>query len=72
MAHAYSVIVVSYLLAFVHGHTLMQHPVPFRSQLLDNGPMNKDGSNWPCSGEKNFDPEGVMNIWDRGSTQYLQ
>jgi hypothetical protein len=56
----------------VHAHTYMQHPVPFRSQLLYNGPVEKDGSDWPCKGERNFDPEGVMNIWERGSEQYLQ
>lgn len=50
----------------------MQNPVPFPSQLKDNGPMNKDGSNWPCGGEKEFDPNGIMNIWERGSTQELQ
>jgi hypothetical protein len=58
----------------------MQHPIPFASQLRGdvhgnkdgNGPMNKDGSNWPCNGEKDFDPQGVMNVWERGSTQYLQ
>ncbi|KAH8760414.1 hypothetical protein F5883DRAFT_465270, partial [Diaporthe sp. PMI_573] len=54
------------------GHTLMQNPVPFPSQLKDNGPMKNDGSNWPCSGETEFDPNGIMNIWDRGSTQHLQ
>lgn len=54
------------------GHTLMQNPIPFPSQLRDNGPMNKDGSNWPCSGETEFDPNGIMNIWERGSTQHLQ
>ncbi|EKD20942.1 uncharacterized protein L3040_005878 [Drepanopeziza brunnea f. sp. 'multigermtubi'] len=63
----------------ISGHTLMQHPIPFASQLggdgrgiNDNGPMKSDGSNWPCNGEKDFDPKGVMNIWERGSTQYLQ
>ncbi|KAH7395982.1 hypothetical protein BKA64DRAFT_675076 [Cadophora sp. MPI-SDFR-AT-0126] len=56
----------------VNAHTFMQHPVPFASQLRDNSPMNKDGSNWPCKGETEFDPAGVMNVWERGSTQYLQ
>ncbi|KAK0099568.1 hypothetical protein ONS95_013536 [Cadophora gregata] len=56
----------------VNGHTLMQHPIPFPSQLLDNGPMAKDGSNWPCKGEKDFNNNGIMNVWERGSTQYLQ
>ena len=56
----------------VHGHTLMQKPVPFPSQLSDNGPMAKDGSNWPCSGEAEFDPHGIVNIWERQSTQQLQ
>ncbi|KAK2624160.1 hypothetical protein QTJ16_006110 [Diplocarpon rosae] len=54
------------------GHTLMQNPVPFPSQLKSNAPMNKDGSNWPCSGETEYHPDGVMNVWERGSTQYLQ
>ncbi|KAG4442706.1 hypothetical protein IFR05_001813 [Cadophora sp. M221] len=56
----------------VRGHTYMQHPVPYASQLRNNDPMNKDGSNWPCKGEKDFDPKGVMNVWELGSTQYLQ
>ncbi|KAH6699050.1 hypothetical protein BKA61DRAFT_583088 [Leptodontidium sp. MPI-SDFR-AT-0119] len=56
----------------VRGHTYMQHPIPYASQLRDNFPMNKDGSNWPCNGEKEYDPKGVMNVWERGSTQYLQ
>ncbi|PVH76864.1 lytic polysaccharide monooxygenase [Cadophora sp. DSE1049] len=56
----------------VSGHTLMQNPIPFSSQLLDNGPMAKDGSDWPCKGEKRFNPNGVMNMWERGSTQHLQ
>ncbi|CAL3966795.1 hypothetical protein PZA11_003279 [Diplocarpon coronariae] len=60
------------LLTPIRGHTFMQNPVPFASQLRSNGPMSRDGSDWPCSGEKDFDPAGVMNIWQRGSTQYLQ
>lgn len=72
MIHGHHFLVAAICAVVVQGHTLMQHPVPFRSQLLDNGPMEKDGSNWPCSGETNFDPEGVMNIWERGSEQYLQ
>ncbi|KAH7393659.1 hypothetical protein BKA64DRAFT_92801 [Cadophora sp. MPI-SDFR-AT-0126] len=56
----------------VSGHTLMQNPVPFPSQLRSNAPMAKDGSNWPCKGEKEFNPNGIMNVWERGSTQYLQ
>ncbi|KAL1858040.1 hypothetical protein Daus18300_010152 [Diaporthe australafricana] len=65
-------ILVASLITQASGHTLMQHPVPFPSQLKDNGPMNKDGSNWPCSGEKEFNTDGIMNIWERGSSQHLQ
>ncbi|KAK9784955.1 putative Endoglucanase [Seiridium cardinale] len=60
------------MLSHVLGHTLMQHPIPFPSQLKDNGPMAKDGSNWPCSGETEYDWSGISNIWQRGSQQYLQ
>ncbi|ETS82466.1 hypothetical protein PFICI_04342 [Pestalotiopsis fici W106-1] len=56
----------------VYAHTLMQHPIPFPSQLMDNGPMAKDGSNWPCSGETEYDWSGISNIWERGSQQHLQ
>ena len=65
-------IVAAALVMQARGHTLMQNPVPFPSQLKDNGPMKNDASNWPCSGETEFDPNGIMNIWDRGSTQHLQ
>ncbi|KAJ3539765.1 hypothetical protein NM208_g5355 [Fusarium decemcellulare] len=65
-------VAVSILIQSATSHTLMQHPVPFASQLRDNGPMEKDGSNWPCKGEVDYEPDGVMNIWERGSTQYLQ
>ncbi|KAF3800783.1 hypothetical protein GCG54_00009454 [Colletotrichum gloeosporioides] len=60
------------LSAGAEGHTLMQHPVPFPSQLRDNGPVAKDGSDWPCKGEVDYDGFGVSNIWKRGSTEYLQ
>ncbi|KAJ0108251.1 hypothetical protein J7T55_000217 [Diaporthe amygdali] len=66
------IILVASLITQVGGHTLMQQPIPFPSQLQDNGPMNKDGSNWPCNGEKDFAPNGIMNIWERGSVQHLQ
>ncbi|KAI1844876.1 hypothetical protein JX265_009463 [Neoarthrinium moseri] len=55
-----------------HGHTFMQNPVPFPSQYLDNGPVAKDGSNWPCSGDTEYDRAGIANVWKRGSQQYLQ
>lgn len=60
------------LSAGAEGHTLMQHPVPYPSQLQDNGPVAKDGSDWPCKGEVDYDGFGVSNIWKRGSTEYLQ
>ncbi|KAH7321994.1 hypothetical protein BKA65DRAFT_437476, partial [Rhexocercosporidium sp. MPI-PUGE-AT-0058] len=56
----------------VSGHTYLQHPIPFSSQFLDNAPVKSDGSDWPCNGEKDFHPNGIMNVWERGSTQYLQ
>lgn len=65
-------VAISGLIQGVTSHTFMQHPVPFASQLRDNAPMEKDGSNWPCNGEVDYEPDGVMNIWERGSTQYLQ
>ncbi|KAK1997546.1 hypothetical protein LX36DRAFT_720875 [Colletotrichum falcatum] len=60
------------LSAGAEGHTLMQHPVPFPSQLRHNGPVAKDGSDWPCKGDVDYDASGVSNIWKRGSSEYLQ
>ncbi|KAK0371958.1 endoglucanase [Colletotrichum limetticola] len=56
----------------VNSHTLMQNPIPFPSQLRDNGPVANDGSDWPCKGEVDYDWSGVANIWERGSKQHLR
>ncbi|KAK2046786.1 hypothetical protein LZ31DRAFT_461836 [Colletotrichum somersetense] len=74
MHSLFSGIITGFVLLSVgaEGHTLMQHPVPFPSQLRSNWPVAKDGSDWPCKGEVDYDTFGVSNIWKRGSTEYLQ
>ncbi|KAF6831426.1 endoglucanase [Colletotrichum musicola] len=69
---ARAVALLALLSAGIHAHAMMQHPVPFPSQLLKNDPVATDGSDWPCKGETNYDWSGVANIWKRGSTEYLQ
>ncbi|KAF6803580.1 hypothetical protein CSOJ01_10821 [Colletotrichum sojae] len=74
MSHlvARAVALLDLLSVGVQAHAMMQHPVPFPSQLLKNDRVSTDGSDWPCKGEKDYDWSGEANIWKRGSTEYLQ
>ncbi|KAK7754187.1 hypothetical protein SLS62_003764 [Diatrype stigma] len=60
------------LLAAANAHMLMKSPTPFPSQNGLNGPLEVDGSNFPCkySGADTF-TGGEVNTYPQGSKQTL-
>lgn len=60
------------LLAAANAHMLMKSPTPFPSQNGKNGPLEADGSNFPCkyTGADTFSG-GEVNTYPQGSKQTL-
>ncbi|KAI9767010.1 MAG: hypothetical protein M1840_005969 [Geoglossum simile] len=53
-------------------HMFMANPVPFKSQMGSNGPLDPTGINFPCKGDTAYDRSGITNSWPIGSTQTLK
>ncbi|KAK3357873.1 chitin-binding, domain 3 [Lasiosphaeria hispida] len=57
---------------FCSAHVLMSTPVPFRIPALHNGPLQPDGSDFPCqSSDGVYQTGGTINKMTRGSRQAL-
>ncbi|KAH6892326.1 chitin-binding, domain 3 [Thelonectria olida] len=53
-------------------HMLMANPVPYGLSTLSNGPLEADGSNYPCKMRTGaFEAEGASNVYAQGSKQQL-
>ena len=69
---ATSLVAVFAGLVNVHGHMLLEHPVPYGKSTLNNGPLAADGSDYPCKQRQGvYDTQGANNIMPLGSTQSL-
>ncbi|KAI9860925.1 MAG: hypothetical protein M1813_005604 [Trichoglossum hirsutum] len=59
------------LATLAEAHMRMANPKPYASQNTLNGPLQADGSDYPCKGDTTYDATGVSNSWATGSTQHL-
>jgi hypothetical protein len=59
------------LAAVAYGHIKMVQPAPFDNAALLNGPLEPDGSNFPCK-NPNYGNIGTMNTYAIGSKAQLQ
>ncbi|RDA87658.1 hypothetical protein CP532_3800 [Ophiocordyceps camponoti-leonardi (nom. inval.)] len=61
------------LVATGSAHILMTSPMPFGKASLNNSPLAKDGSDFPCKQRNGvYDAAGDSNVFKQGSTQQLE
>ncbi|KYK61500.1 Chitin-binding, domain 3 [Drechmeria coniospora] len=64
--------VISGLATVASAHMKMNNPVPFNKGVLDNAPLNADGSDFPCKvGYKYSYDDSPSNVYAQGSKQQL-
>jgi hypothetical protein len=67
-----SIIATLGMASYASAHIMMTTPKPFGKSTLNNSPLEKDGSDFPCKQRGGvYDPEGASNPMALGSTQPL-
>ncbi|KAK5993471.1 hypothetical protein PT974_06902 [Cladobotryum mycophilum] len=63
---------INSLVAVASAHILMTNPIPYGKSSLNNSPLDKTGSDFPCKQRPGvYDSEGAQNVYAQGSTQHL-
>jgi hypothetical protein len=57
--------------AFTAAHVVISEPKPFAVPALHNGPIQPDGSDFPCQSSGTYQTGGVTNVMPLGSRQPL-
>ena len=67
-----SIVATLGMASYASAHIMMSTPIPFGKSTLNNSPLEKDGSDFPCKQRGGvYDPEGASNSMALGSTQPL-
>ena len=67
-----SIVAALGMASYASAHIMMTTPKPFGKSTLNNSPLEKDGSDFPCKQRGGvYDPEGASNPMALGSTQPL-
>ncbi|KAI0849925.1 hypothetical protein F5Y00DRAFT_45929 [Daldinia vernicosa] len=72
MSYSKKIAAIAGLFAGVNAHMVMTSPAPFNPTALSNGPLEADGSNFPCKFSGSYSASGgEVNSYALGSQQKL-